>query len=123
MNAAQMAQTAYSTSAAPIRTDRGVEYDVFSRVTFRLQSVNADANYSDFAQALHENRKLWTLLAVDVSDPENELPQQLRAQIFYLAEFSLLHTSKVLAGKADAQALVDINKAVMLGLRRQRDAK
>lgn len=123
MNATQLAQTAYSTSAAPIRTERGIEYDVFSRITLRMQSSDATANYPDFAQALHENRKFWTLLAVDVSDSDNDLPQQLRAQIFYLAEFTILHTSKVLAGEADLQALIDINKAIMLGLRHKRDMK
>ena len=43
---------------------------------------------------------VWTTLAVDVADASNKLPQELRAQIFYLSEFVQLHTGKVLARKA-----------------------
>lgn len=69
------------------------------------------------AEAIHENRRLWTILASDVVDKENGLPAQLRAQIFYLAEFTESHSRKVLAKEATADALVEINTAVMRGLR------
>lgn len=117
MNATILAQAAYSASAAPLRTSRGTEHDVFSKITRRLRQSNSAGGYAGFVQALHDNRQLWTLLAVDVADQDNGLPQQLRAQIFYLAEFTLLHTSKVLAGEAGPEALIDINNTIMQGLR------
>ncbi len=119
MNATHLARNAYASHAAPIRTDRGIELEAFSRITKRITPAHAKRNYPDFVQALHENRRLWTLLAVDVADRNNRLPQALRARIFYLAEFTLLHTSKVLTGEASAQDLVDINQAIMIGLRQQ----
>jgi len=121
VNATTLAQTAYASSAAPIRTDRGTEYDVFARITLRLKKTDPAKNYVGFVEALHENRKLWTLLAVDVADKNNGLSKQLRAQIFYLAEFTLQHTSKVLAGNVGPEALIDVNTAVMRGLRQQGD--
>jgi len=114
-----LAQTAYTSSATPIRTDRGKEYEVFSQITRRLKNADPTSNYRAHVNALHENRQLWTLLAVDVADADNRLPNQVRAQIFYLAEFTLLHTSKVLAGEANVSALVDVNTAMMRGLRQQ----
>ncbi len=120
MNATSLAKNAYSQSGTPVRTDRGTEYDVFARVTQALRNTSAKTNYPAFAAVLHENRQLWTLLAVDVADANNALPNGLRAQIFYLAEFTLLHTSKVLAGKATVDALVDINTNIMRGLQQQR---
>ncbi|MFV2036775.1 MAG: flagellar biosynthesis regulator FlaF [Paracoccaceae bacterium] len=123
MTALEMAQTAYSSPSAPIRTDRGTEYDVFARITHRLKSLDAKSNAPAFFKALHENRQLWTLLAVDVADADNALPQQLRAQIFYLAEFTLAHTSKVLSGEEDVEALIDINTAIMAGLRQKAAAQ
>lgn len=66
--------------------------------------------------ALHENRRLWRVLAVDVADKGNALPQSLRAQLFYLNEFVGQHSSKVLQRKASADPLVDINMAMMRGL-------
>ena len=45
------------------------------------------------------------------------LPPALRAQLFYLYEFTDQHSRKVLAGNASIEVLVDINTAVMRGLR------
>ena len=72
--------------------------------------------------AIHENRRLWTILAGDVADDGNTLPEQLRAQIFYLAEFTGQHSAKVLSGKAGVEILIEINMAVMRGLRQQEAA-
>ena len=68
---------------------------------------------------LHENRRLWVLFAGDVASKDNLLPDTLRAQLFYLAEFTLQHTSKVLDGTASVDVLIEINTAVMRGLRQQ----
>ena len=119
MNALNLARNAYASPTAPIRTDRGNEYDAFTQVTHKLRCLNPRKEHIAFVNALHENRKLWTLLAIDVADKGNQLPQSLRAQIFYLAEFTDHHTSRVLSGKSDPTALVDINTAIMAGLRQQ----
>ncbi len=119
-----MARTAYSSTTAPIRSHQSTEYDAFARITRRLKdaTTRGASGFSDLAAALHDNRKLWTLLAADVADTANALPQPLRAQIFYLAEFTLHHSAKVLAGDAQAEALIDVNTAIMTGLRQQEDA-
>lgn len=118
MNAMSLAQTAY-TSNALIRTDRRVEYDAFARVTHQLKSLDPKAEFAKFVAALHENRKLWNLLAIDVADADNQLPQSLRARIFYLAEFTSQQTSKIFSGAAKVDTLVEINSAIMQGLRQQ----
>ena len=45
------------------------------------------------------------------------LPDDLRARIFYLAEFTDQHTRKVLNGRDTAGPLIEINTAIMRGLR------
>lgn len=118
MNAFNLAQSAYGTSNTATRTQRGTEYDVFARVTRRLKScAQQPGDFPALVQALHDNRRLWTIMAVDVADETNALPAPLRAQIFYLSEFTAEHTRKVLRDQASADALVDINTAVMRGLR------
>ena len=108
----------------PIRTTRGTEHEAFARITSRLRAGSraGKAGFAALAAALHDNRKLWTILASDVAEADNGLAPQLRAQIFYLAEFTFQHTSKVLAGKATPDMLVEINTAVMNGLRGERAA-
>lgn len=117
-----MARSAYSGAAAPTRTGRGTEYEVFARVTRRLrQAQSGDGGFADLVRALHDNRSLWTALAADVAVETNGLPAELRARIFYLAQFTTHHTRRVLAGEASTDVLIDINTAVMRGLRGEGD--
>ena len=62
------------------------------------------------------------MLAGDVADAANGLPKELRAQIFYLAEFTNQHSTLVLRGEGDVDVLVEINTAIMRGLRSQAGA-
>lgn len=119
MNIAAMAKTAYSDAQTPIKTERSTEYQVFALITHRLSNANKTGieGFKDLAIAIHENRKLWTILASDVAEPDNGLPKELRAQIFYLAEFTENHSRKVLARLADPEPLIEVNTAVMRGLR------
>lgn len=119
MNIAALAHSTYSDASAPIKTERSTEYQIFAQITHRLTKTSTDeiADFIDLAEAIHENRRLWTILATDVADKDNGLPAQLRAQIFYLAEFTESHSRKVLAKQASADALVEVNTAVMRGLR------
>lgn len=121
MTALFTAQRAYAQNAAPVRTPRSTEYDAFARITRRLKSASTSKSIRTLAPALHENRRLWTLLAADVAGPENGLPAELRARIFYLCQFTEEHSRKVLHGTATADALVEINLAVMRGLRQSGD--
>jgi flagellar protein FlaF len=96
-----------------------MEYDVIARITHRLKDAaqQGKLGFAALAEAIHENRSLWTYLAVSVADDDNELPQQLRAQIFYLAEFTRQHSSKVLKGEASVRPLLEVNTAILRGLR------
>jgi flagellar protein FlaF len=111
------ARTAYA--AAPIRTSRSDEYAVFALVTQRLTAVDAAdrAAFPRLAQAVVDNQRLWATLAEDLMHEQNSLPVALRAQLVSLAEFVRRHSMAVLGGNASIQALVDINTAIMKGLR------
>lgn len=118
MNAQLLAKTAYGAAATPVRTDRGTEYALFTQVTQRLKAaaLKGPSHYNELVRALHDNRMMWVTLAADVADRENELSKELRARIFFLAEFTKSHTSKVIGGRASVQALIDVNASIMRGL-------
>ena len=119
MSTLNHARTAYARPQRPARTPRSLEYDVLAQVTQRLIRSwdNRKADFPALAVAVSDNTRLWSTLAADVSLPENGLPAPLRAQLFYLFEYSEDHGRKILAGKASVEVLVDINTAVMRGLR------
>lgn len=116
MNATQQALNAYAAAGAPLRSPRQAEYQVLSTATARLAAAEAANDFPRLAGALHDNGRLWTRLAADVADADNGLPQELRARVFWLAEFTRAHSRRVLKGEAGVQALIDVNAAVMRGL-------
>lgn len=119
MNVHSQAQRAYSAAEAPTRTGKSVEYEAVARITHRLHSAAEEGQpgFARLAEALHDNRKLWCIFATEVADPGNPLPADLKARLFYLAEFTLHHSARILAGEAGIAPLLEINASVMRGLR------
>jgi flagellar protein FlaF len=113
------ARSGYARPEAPQRTPRALEYDLLARSTQRLSSTWASrkTDYPALMAALDENQRVWTTLAVDVAEPGNGLPAKLRAQLFYLYEFTAGHSRAIRDNAATVEVLVDINTAVMRGLR------
>ncbi|MBK5927646.1 flagellar biosynthesis regulator FlaF [Rhodobaculum claviforme] len=120
MNSLAPAGGAYGRAQTAARTPRGIEYEVIARVTRRLKAA-ADHRQEDFpafVAAVMDNLTLWTTLGLDVAEPTNALPAQLRAQLFYLFEFTNQHSRKLLNGDdASPDILIEINTSVMRGLR------
>jgi flagellar biosynthesis activator protein FlaF len=116
------ARSGYDSAAT--RTPRASEYAAFANVTHRMQAVDeADkAAFSALAQAVLDNHKLWGTLAEDLLQDGNQLPVPLRAQLLSLAEFVRKHSLAVLGGRASVAALIDINTAIMKGLRGETEA-
>lgn len=113
------ARNGYASASAPTRSERSIEYDVLAQITRRLKTAaeKGPGGFSSLASALHDNKRLWNVFALDVSDPNNKLPDTLRARLFYLAEFTHAHTSAVLQRRAQVEPLIDINMAILRGLR------
>lgn len=117
--AAHAATRAYARPEAPARTPRAVEYDLLARVTARLSSAASRqaVDHPAFVRALNDNLTLWSTLAADVAGDGNGLPALLRARLFWLYEFTAQHSRAVLDGTSGIEVLIDINTAVMRGLR------
>lgn len=113
------ARAAYAKPGAAVRTERSTEYEAIARITARLKSADAKghAAFRDLVAAVHDNRRLWATLAADVASSGNALPDALRAQVIYLAEFTDKHSRLVLDRSAGTAPLVEINTAVLRGLR------
>lgn len=118
MNVQSIAESGYMQHAASTKSERRTEYDVLARVTHRLRKAakNAKRDFPTFVSALNDNRELWRAFSLDVVHKNNKLPQELKARIFYLAEFTDAQTKKILSEKASVLPLLEINVAVMRGL-------
>ncbi len=112
------ARAAYGTPVTT-RTARDVEYSAFARVTRRLRDATATGrdDFPALCQAILDNSKLWGMLEDDLMDDRNRLPATLRAQLVSLSGFVRRHGMAVIGRRATAEALIDINTAIMKGLR------
>lgn len=119
MNAINSAKEIYGNVTHMVKTPKRIEYEIFAKVTHQLKNaaIGKSENYPNFITALHQNRRLWTLLATDVADASNQLTPQLRGQIVYLAEFTNTYTSRVISEKISVRPLLDINTAILRGLK------
>lgn len=125
MYESQLAENVYSHSTQCTSTPRGIEYKLFARVTRQLSATDDGApdRFAKLAQAVYDNERLWTVLARDVAEEGNELPAELRSKIFYLFEFTRQQGRKVLKGEASADILVEINTAIMRGLKGSKETQ
>jgi flagellar protein FlaF len=113
-----MSLQAYKTATTRAETPREMEYRLFGQVTRALMHAST-VDPSDIAtriDALDWNRRLWSTLATDCASPDNTMDKALRAQIISISLFVGRHSSAVMRGEDDFEALIDINKMVMQGL-------
>lgn len=101
--------------AEQIRTPRDIEYDAFARTTRLLQQ--ADDGQGSLAAAAHANTQLWQVLASDLAEADNALPDSVRAGLLSLALFSIRHGQGVMTRGVSPAPLIDINLSIMKGLR------
>ena len=119
-----MSLQAYQQATARTENPRDAEYRLFGQVTRALLQA-ADTPPEDSRgriEALDWNRRLWSALATDCADPQNVLPEPLRAQIISLSLWVSRHTSAVIRREEEIDPLIDINRIMMQGLTGQPQA-
>ena len=113
-----MSLQAYQQASNRAESPRDSEYRLFGQVTLALmEAAKTDpGDVSGRIDALDWNRRLWSTLASDCSEPGNALNGPLRAQIISISLFVSRHSSAVMRGEDDFSTLIDINRSIMQGL-------
>jgi flagellar biosynthesis activator protein FlaF len=69
-------------------------------------------------EALFYLRRLWTIFLNDLNDPNNELPEQLRAGIISIGIWMMKEIERVRGGAAtDLTPMIQINELIRDGLK------
>jgi len=111
MLAKNYAVQAYRT-ASNYKSQREIEADVFRLVIDGLKAAS-DHGSVQKAKAIADNRRLWVIVQSVVTDPFNELPENLRAQILSL---SLAMQREMSVENPDLEFLIAVNELIVLGL-------
>lgn len=120
-----MSIAAYQTRARDSVSATEVEYQILGRLTGRMERLREGyaKAIGEREESLHENRQFWQSLAIDLADPSNQFPDDLKARLISLAIWVTNYTGKVLRDEKPIDALIDINKSVMTGLSGQSSPK
>ncbi|WOI52948.1 flagellar biosynthesis regulator FlaF [Parvularcula sp. LCG005] len=113
-----MHRTGYATMQRETISGRALEREVFTRITRRLEAAIGEDPVDTLALyiALQDNKQLWMTLAVDLANPNNHCPDQLKASLLSLAAFVEQHTRVVTDQNGSADILVEINQNIIRGL-------
>jgi len=114
-----MSLQAYQQAATRAETPRETEYRLFAQVTLALMEA-AKCDPMDIRgriDALDWNRRVWSVLGAACGDPDNALPESLRAAIISLSIWVGKHTSQVIRRKEEIEPLIEVNRMIMQGLR------
>lgn len=113
-----MSLSAYQKAQQRVETPRELEYRLFGQVTRALIDIQ-DLPRHEIARrmdALDWNRRVWSFMAADCGNPDNALPENLRASIISLSLWVSRYSSEVMHKGEDIEPLIDVNRSIMQGL-------
>jgi flagellar protein FlaF len=113
-----MSFQAYQKAANKTSNPRDVEYRLFAQVTHALSEAKTleKHEFRKLIDTLDWNRRVWSALAMDCSNPDNGLPVQTRASIISLSIYVSKQSSAIVRGQGDLDDLIEINRTIMQGL-------
>jgi flagellar biosynthesis activator protein FlaF len=101
-------------------TPREVEAMAFTKAALLLEDAKkAAGNIEEYSKALRFNHLLWTIIQADLTEPDNNLPPEIKANVMSLSIFVDKQTTKALrtTSGADLDVLININRNLAAGLR------
>ncbi len=112
------AATAYGSVIRGTEDPRDIEYRVLARATSLLETAQRPgAGPAALPEAIHENRMVWTAFAADLAAEDNGWDLATKGRLLSLARWVFAESQRVLREGRSPQALCDVNRAVMAGLR------
>lgn len=115
-----MYQFSYAEVAQDVCIDaRERERQAFDRSIELLQKAEtSSAQSSTVIQAIYVTRSLWSVLIEDLASAENDLPQQIRAQLISIGLWIMREAEAIRLGKSNNfKGLIEVSTAVRDGLR------
>jgi flagellar biosynthesis activator protein FlaF len=101
------------------QTMRARERQAMDRVIAMLRAAQQKGPQSrERVEALFYLRRLWTIFLNDLNDPNNELPDQLRAGIISIGIWMMKEMDRVRGGATnDLTPMIEINALIRDGLK------
>ncbi|MFL2771857.1 MAG: flagellar biosynthesis regulator FlaF [Rhodospirillaceae bacterium] len=111
---------AYNQQQKQNLSPREVEAMAFTKAALLLEEAKAlTQDIEGFSKSLRFNHLLWTIMQADITEDENQLPAEIKANVMSLSIFVDKQTTKALrsADGKDLDVLININRNLAAGLR------
>ncbi len=110
--------SAYTKVQATTGSHRDTEYRLLGAVTGALvRARDTETSLQDKIKAVLWNDRVWNAFMCDLGSPENHLPKPLKGALMSLALWVTKETQRILDNDADLEALINVNRQIMEGLR------
>lgn len=78
----------------------------------------AGSDFKAYGDAVRRNQKLWTIFQVAISDPENDLPKDLKSNLFNLSRYvdKTSFTAMTSYNESALKSLINVNRIIATGL-------
>ncbi|CFX54855.1 Flagellar FlaF [Candidatus Filomicrobium marinum] len=104
-----------SDSSASARELEGKALD--HSIELLRKAAEVGPNTKEATEAIYFLQRLWTVLLEDLSNPENGLPDELRAQVISVGIWILREAEKIRQGEvASFDGLIEVSVAIREGL-------
>ena len=115
---AMQGYAAYTKTQATTGSHRDTEYRLLGAVTGALvRAKGEDITLQEKIKAVLWNDKVWNAFMCDLGSSENTLPKPLKDALMSLAIWVTKETQRILDNEADLDALINVNRQIMEGLR------
>lgn len=111
---------AYEQSQNTNLSPRDIEAKALTKAAVMLEEAKNNKNDTNiFKKAVRFNHLLWTIIQADITEEENHLSDQLKANIMSISIFIDKQTTHALQNSnyEVLQSMIDINKNIAAGLR------
>ena len=110
-----MSIDAYRRRKEAAETPRELERRALTTVIGKLAQGKQQGGTA-LIEACYLNNKLWTALLVDLSLPENALPDDLKARLISIGIWVQRYTPRAMGGAAPVDPLIAVNRSIAEGL-------
>jgi flagellar protein FlaF len=118
-----MSYNAYATVQQATEAPRDLEIRAVAFVTRQLTAANQPgAELMTRIRALNANMQMWTLLVDDLSQPDNALPEAIKARYISIGLFAKRHSLASLMDGSDLSVLIQLNTDILDALEYQRQS-
>ncbi|MEY8802214.1 flagellar biosynthesis regulator FlaF [Leisingera sp. XS_AS12] len=120
-----MSLAAYKKTLKTTETPRAMERRILNQINARLLAQQEEYDTAaeggprlgilagTLRQAVHDNLRLWLAYKADLSNPNNALPEEMRANLLSLAIYVENQTGLIMKGRGTIKALIDVNKPII----------